>query len=145
MCLTAYVGSRKIAERDITVYKAVFVDKKHPNAWRGIYYSELEYPFDKVINLGGDNETNMSSQKRYGKLSVGKNFLHTTICIDNANWIAQCNRTKQLPVLESFMKHRFANLNGVVCMATIPKGAVYYVEDSCYASDKLIVHKPKNL
>ena len=123
----------------------MFVDKKHPNAWRGIYYSELEYPFDKVINLGGDNETNMSSQRRYGKLSVGKNFLHTTICIDNANWIAQFNRTKQLPVLESFMKHRFANLNSVFCKAAIPKGSVCYkgaYGQHRMASTKLIVHHP---
>ena len=152
MCLLTKPNSRKIATEDIHLYKAVLIHKSHPDKWRGVFYFEKEYPFDEVIKLRGDDEKNMIRKNPiYSEpdiLCIGKNFLHSTNEKTIAENIARTNNSIELPVNVSFMQTKLMVFNCVVCKCTIPKGSVYYVDDYDeynYASDKLIVHKPKNI
>ena len=149
MCLLTKQSRRKIATEDIHLYKAVLMHNSHPNNWRGVYHFNQEYPFDEVIELKGYNEKNMIDfHSQINILRIGKGFLHSTSNKATAKNIARSSNPIELPINTSFMHIELMKFNAVVCECTIPKGSVYYVDsyDKCnYASNKLIVHKPKNL
>ena len=148
MCLLTKPNSRKTATEDIHLYKAVLIHNSHTDKWRVVFYYDQEYPFDEVIELRGDDEKNMINfHNQTNTLYIGKGFLHSTRDKTAAKNIAINNNLIELPINTSFMHTEFMKFNAVVCECTIPKGSVYYnnYEWRDYASNKLIVHKPKNI
>jgi hypothetical protein len=131
MCLIAKPGSILTAKRDIITYKVVDMYLDEPDAWRGYYFRHKKFEFDAVINEGGMDESRMEKTFNKMYLQVGKGFLFST---------------KNKKILEGIAENTVTfnkNIRAVVCKCAIPKGTKYYKYKNEYASEKLIVHKPK--
>lgn len=123
MCLYSD-GKRRIAENDIRVWKKVRVPVSG-DSWRGLFeYNDKVFPFGKVcVEEGGEPED--------GCMVFG-GFFHSFRQKTDASFIR-------------VGKFAVSSEKNAVVECTIPKGSVYYA-GRCgdgFASDKIIVHKPK--
>lgn len=130
MCLLVKPGSIKVEDKDIITYKIVDLYYGETEKWRGHYYPHKSFDFDIVINEGGTPESEMHLTYNKENLAVGRGFLFSTK-----------NKTI-LKKLEENSKS-YKNVKAVVCKCIIPKGTKYYKLKGDYASEQLMVCKPK--
>ena len=142
MCLVAEERSRKVADKDIHVWKLVRFGQDHDH-WHGPIYS-MNGLFDTVVTSDPLDETEYDHcfDFYYFKyiVSITSGFIHAHLTREHAEK-QRDNLIREDSSSCNLYKRCF------VCEATIPKGSVYYVDidGEEIATSKIIVHKPKEL
>ena len=146
MCLLTAKGRYFKARYDITCYKIVYLENSEK--WSGAYgYGNKTFDFDKVLveskgcpKPKHDWHGRVIHESPFVELHEG--YFHSCV------YKKECEGLKGCAALlrAEFSKPNNIN-NFVVCECTIPKGTIYYTSenDHCFASRKIIVHKPENL
>lgn len=93
----------RIAEEDIRVFKAVYLNKDG-KTWHGIYQDHYTAPLNTLITAEDEEDIRLSA---YGWICIGCGFFHSCADINS-------------------IKNRFPYARVVVVEAIIPKGSVYY-------------------
>lgn len=132
MCLYSD-GVARIADKDIRVWKKIGVSESL-DSWKGLFeYNDKVFPFDEVCEEERRDRDGIRTLS--GDLAVSEGFFHSFNRETDAERIAMRRR-------DAFLCPKTA-----VVECTIPKGARYYVNvwRDEFASDRIIVHKPKNI
>ena len=140
MCLIAKKNSRKIADKDIRVYKIVRLCDEQPDVWSGPIYSENKFAFVERIDGNPEDESSMPSPMNNEDVMLTSGFFYSFESMTDAiRSFTSLTPKKPWP-------------NGVsykLCTATIPAGSTYYCSirgvmdiGRSIASSSIIVDKP---
>lgn len=130
MCLFLTNVEAKIAEENILVFKVVHIVNKKINS----YFKDMPYHRGHLYK----SEIEITGSRYFGayKNSIEKALHSYDLCIyqelhvyKNESWITIGSKANEETYIDD---------NAYIGLFVIPKGAIYYEEDLCYASDELI-------